>query len=769
MKKFIFFVLANLAYLPFVFSQQQVSGLVMDASSKEALIGVTVLVTGTSTGAVTDVDGKFQLNVKEGATSLTISYIGYETQEVSITHKPLVISLQPSIVSLNQVIVSASRDAQLRSDAPVAISTISPQLIQETKATSLDQLLNKTTGVFMVDLGNEQQSMSIRQPLSFKSLFLYLEDGLPIRPTGVFNHNALIEMNMQSLKTVEVIRGPSSALYGSEAIGGAINFITKKPSAVPTAHFSWQGDSEGYSRVNFNVGNTSKKGVGVAIGGYYAKREDGFREHSDMDKLAITANISYRFSPKLYLSTTTSMVDFHTDMTGSLDEDRFYSKEYGSVQTFTERTVKAFRIQSKLTYDWNASASTAFRLFFRDNSIGQIPSYRVKDDYSAWNNPTGDRNLAHGEINENAFRSYGFLIQHKQDLSEKLTVRGGVSIDYSPTEYFANYIKIDKTDDGIYSGYENDPDSLLTRYDVDLTNLATYAQVEFRPTEEFNIIASLRYDRFNYGYDNYLPEEAFSGAPDATNRFNALTPRIGFTYNHNDLGFYGNYSKGFVPPQVGELYRGVKVPTLNPAIYHNYEVGAWWALPNQKGFLDVAIYQLDGTDEIISVQLDNGSRENRNAGKTRHRGIEASFRYEPVKGLQIRLGGTIASHTFEEYVENGTEFNGNDMDRAPRMLSNSEITYRPSFLKGFRIALEWQHMDEYYMDAANTKEYEGFDVFNLRAGYQIGNFELWGNLMNVTDKLYATNASLSRWGESYTPGLPRLLQFGIGYKFSGKN
>src|SRR3546814_5098426 len=52
-------------------------------------------------------------------------------------------------------------------------------------------------------LGNEQHSMSIRQPLSFKSLFLYLEDGIPIRPAGVFNHNALIEMNMAALNSVE--------------------------------------------------------------------------------------------------------------------------------------------------------------------------------------------------------------------------------------------------------------------------------------------------------------------------------------------------------------------------------------------------------------------------------------------------------------------------------------------------------------------------------------------------------------------------------------
>ena len=72
--------------------------------------------------------------------------------------------------------------------------------------------------------------MAVRSPISTKSLFLYVEDGLPIRPTAVFNHNALLEMNDISYDRVEVLKGPASSIYGSEAIGGSFNFITKKPT-----------------------------------------------------------------------------------------------------------------------------------------------------------------------------------------------------------------------------------------------------------------------------------------------------------------------------------------------------------------------------------------------------------------------------------------------------------------------------------------------------------------------------------------------------------
>jgi outer membrane receptor for ferrienterochelin and colicin len=89
-------------------------------------------------------------------------------------------------------------------------------MIQDAKPAMADQVLNKVSGVNMVNLGNEQHEMSIRQPMTTKSLFLYLEDGIPIRTSGLYNHNALLEMNMAATKSIEVIKGPSSSLYGSE-------------------------------------------------------------------------------------------------------------------------------------------------------------------------------------------------------------------------------------------------------------------------------------------------------------------------------------------------------------------------------------------------------------------------------------------------------------------------------------------------------------------------------------------------------------------------
>ena len=127
--------------------------------------------------------------------------------------------------ALQTVIATANKSKEKRINAPIAISLLGKQQIQEAKAPRIDFLLNKVSGVYMPTIGNEQHMMSIRQPISLKGLYLYLEDGLPIRTSGLFSNNALIEINTAAIQQIEVIKGPASALYGAEAIGGVINFI----------------------------------------------------------------------------------------------------------------------------------------------------------------------------------------------------------------------------------------------------------------------------------------------------------------------------------------------------------------------------------------------------------------------------------------------------------------------------------------------------------------------------------------------------------------
>lgn len=743
-----------------VLAQNTISGKVVDDETKEPLTGVNIFIPNAQTGVTSDSKGNFTLASENKIDTIRISLIGYKTQMVVASGNSMNISLEASTSSLKEIIVSANREQQKRTDVPIAIHSISKLTLNETKATRLDLLLNKVPGVFMVDLGNEQHSMSIRQPLGYRSLFLYLEDGVPIRTSGDFNHNALIEINYAALNKIEIIKGPASSLYGSEAVGGAVNFITQSPSLIPTAKIQVEVGSFGYKRSDFFASTTFKK-FGLFIGGYYANRNQADSLHNDFHKLALNIRGDYAISEKTKLITTAALINYKTDQVGGLDSAHFYNKNYRSFQRFTYRSVKTFRAKSSLQHEWNELSSTNFTVYYRNCAIGQNPFYNIKT-------VSGDPLKARGEVNKDAFQSFGAIVQHSQKfkfLKSKLIV--GASLDYSPTTYNSNFISINRDLAGVYTDYTAS-DSVLTKYSANLINSAAYLQFEITPINRLKIVAAFRYDRLDYKFDNHLTPSAFTGAPDESNHFDHFTPKIGLTFDlKKDRGIYINYSTGFSPPNITELYTGVKVPSLKPASYNNYEGGGWFAF-SEKGYFDLSIYQMDGTNEIISVRLADGSTENQNAGKTRHRGIEASIKYSPVESLNMRIGGTYAEHKYMNYIEKGVDYSGNKMSQAPVYIANAEITYKPKFLKGFRIAFEWQGVGNYFIDSRNTEKYKGFNVFNVRMGYTIKGFEVWANCINLANTVYATTVEKNSYGTSYRPGQLRTFNVGIGYTFIKK-
>ena len=218
--------------------------------------------------------------------------------------------------------------------------------------------------------------MSVRQPIGTKNLFLYLEDGIPIRTVGDFNHNALIEINGAALERIEVIKGPASSLYGSEAIGGAVNFITPTPSSFFTAKIQAERGSRGYKRTDFNISNTYKK-LGMYLGGYVAHQNQATAEHNDFNKAAVTFKTVYTFNNKTKLTAVADYIKYKTDQKGGLDSVHFYNKNYISFYRFTYRKVAAFRLRTTLEKDWNDNNKTSFTLFYRNTAIGQNPFYSI--------------------------------------------------------------------------------------------------------------------------------------------------------------------------------------------------------------------------------------------------------------------------------------------------------------------------------------------------------------------------------------------------------
>lgn len=770
-KYFIYFLLSLFAATAF---GQTITGTVTDAITHEPLAGALVR---NDSGITLKTNAKGQFSVAEGIIDVHVSMFGYTAKTVSIITAGIIIELTPATVDLQPVIVSASREGEARQDAPIAISKINSVQIKDTKATALYQLLNKTAGVYMVNLGNEQHTMAIRQPITYNALYLYMEDGLPIRPTGIFNHNSLYEINMSGVKDIEVIKGPASSLYGSNAIGGAVNFIIQNPPAVPSGHISLQGDNHNYRRLDADAGFTTGK-FGLYAGGYTTHQKDSWQDYSDFDKHSVNFKSTFAVSNRTKLTAAAAYNYLNTQTPGSLDSVRFYSRSYGANQRFTYRKVWAFRASAKLEHTWNEKNSTFVTAFYRDNSTAQLPSYYISDVRDA----SGTYLSSNGQVNDQRFHSLGLLAQHRSNfdfLDSRLIA--GLYIDDSPSSYYAQFLNITKNlAKNYYTGFTN-TGTYIDDYTIKLFNTATYTQYEINPIDPLRIVAGLRYDRVHYNFKNRL----ITGTKykqQETNDFNIVAPKLGLTYDlgHN-TGLYANYSVGFQPPETGDLYSSRQLKPLKQATFNNYEIGGWLAALNKKMYVEVSLYDLEGRNEIINQLLPDNTTQNQNAGATRHRGIEYSLTYAPVADLNFRFSGTNAKHTYVEYSEVVTNYatntitsisyNGKRMNNAPAWIANSELTYKPAYFPGFRIAGEWQHIDKYFTNPANTKIYSGFNIYNLRLGYEakaraLKGIGIWINAINITNKLYASTVTSNQYGDTYNAAPPRTFTLGINYSFA---
>lgn len=193
--------------------------------------------------------------------------------------------------------------------------------------------------------------------------------------------------------------------------------------------------------------------------------------------------------------------------------------------------------------------------------------------------------------------------------------------------------------------------------------------------------------------------------------------------------------------------------------------------------MDYAFYYLDGKNELLNVKLADNSTDYRSAGATRHKGIEFGFNYKPSNEWNVRLGGAVSEHTYIDFkVSEKTtdvlkDLNGKEMPSGPRWVGNYEINYYPKWLPNFRTSLEYQLVGSYFQDQINTVKYSGYSIFNARFGYKWKSIELFTNVLNVTDKLYAynvTRANLTTSQPTYTAAAPRTFLFGIQYNLSLK-
>jgi iron complex outermembrane recepter protein len=706
-----------------------------------------------------DSAGRFRLaGVRLGSYLVEARALGYQPARQSITVVPgdsasVEFRLKPAAVTLPEMVVSTSREQELASTTPLSVAVIQEQEIRETRGHHPSELINRAPGVFVSNFGGEGHATAIRQPITTKALYAYLEDGVPIRSTGFFNHNALYEINIPQAGRLEVIKGPGTAVYGSDAVGGVINSFTREPSAGPEAEVLVEGGSSTYLRA-LGSGSTTfgRNGVRTDIN---VTRADGWREGSPYDRQSGTLRWDLHLTKRTRIKTVAALshIDQPGDGGGDLAAGDFQTAPFRAYFPSAFRRVKAARLSSEVQIRGEQS-SFGGTLYARYNELDLLPSWQLSFDPQIW---------------ESQNSSVGLLTRWRRTLTSIHTnLSTGVDLEYSPGSRLETRIEPQRTG-RVFTGYT--VGEVQYDYDVAFWQASPYAQADVTLPGGIHLSAGVRYDHIGYDYENRLTvvDTGSHRRPGSTGvSFDRLSPKLGATWEvAPNASFFASYRAAFRAPSESQLFRqgtALKTVDLKPVRAASWEAGFRTALAGTVSF-EATAYSMRLRDDIVTFfDPATGLRLTQNAAATNHRGVEVGVGVALVEGVRVDGAISYARHTYVAWLDYG----GNEMELAPRLLGNARLTYRPSFLPSGMIALEWMRLGSYWMDPENTHKYGGYTLFNVHGTVPLlAHLELTGRVTNLGNRHFAETSSYNaQQGERFRPGAPRQVYIGAQYRFN---
>jgi outer membrane receptor protein involved in Fe transport len=660
------------------------------------------------------------------------------------------------VTKMEEMVVTGAREEELKSETPLAVGSVKQDDIAEARPQHPSAIMGRIPGVMVNVTGGEGHMTSIRQPITTNPVYLYLEDGIPVRSTGFFNHNALYEVNIPQSGGVEIIKGPGTALYGSDAIGGVINVLTRRSPDKAEAEAALELGGSGWRRLLLSGGSPIGEGNGVRAD-LNSTHSDGWRDSTKYDRQsgAFRWDMDSQGGATLKTALAYSNIDQQTAGTSAISYDDYKNNPTANYTPISFRKVTALRISSAYEKEMGDTL-LSLTPYARVDSMEIIPNWSLSYDpqrYTTSNN------------------SLGLQAKYRVDFNPARTrVIVGADIDHSPGKYNEDKLTVGKTDK-IYTSYEIASKS----YDYADTyqGISPYLHTEFSPTERLRFNLGVRYDNMSYDYTNNLSTvtEGFKRRPaSAVVTFSDTSPKAGLTYQVTDeISGFMSYRHAFRAPSDGQLFRqGQALDTvgLKPIKADSYDLG----LRGESGKFgwEITAYSMTKKDDILTyTNTADKTTEATNAGETLHRGIEAGVHAKLTDNAGFEMAYCVSRHTYEKWSpKTGVDYSGKEMSSAPSEVANARLYIRPSFMGGGRAEAEFVRVGSYWMDDDNTHKYPGHNLLNVSATWRSGNnLELYGRVANVTDERYSESTAYTQaGGETYAPGMARTFFVGLQYR-----
>ncbi|UMX54371.1 TonB-dependent receptor [Escherichia coli] len=691
---------------------------------------------------------------------------------LSVRHAALPALLLPLIAAAQAadeqtMVVTAAPTMVSELDTPAAVSVVNgDEMRQAAPRVNLSESLGAVPGLQVQNRQNYAQDLQLsirgfgsRSTYGVRGLRIYV-DGIPATmPDG---QGQTSNIDIGSADTIEVLRGPFSALYGNSS-GGVINVTSQTGTQPPTVEASSYYGSFG----TWHYG--MKATLGAVGDGSHAGDVDytvstnrftthGYRDHSGARKNLANARLGVRINDVSKLTLLLNSVDIKANDAGGLTADEWRDNPRQSPRGDQYNTRKNTRqTQAGLRYERQLSAQD-------DLSVMMYAGERETTQFqSIPRAPQLKPSHAGGVID---------LTRHYQGIDTRLTHRGELLVPVTLTAGL-DYENMSER----RKGYENfvmvngapqyGEQGALRRNERNLMwNVDPYLQTQWQLTDKLSLDAGVRYSSVWFDSNDYYITPG-NGDDSGDASYHKWLPAGSLKYALTDAwNVYLSAGRGFETPTINELsYRSDNQSGLNfglkPSTNDTVEIGSKTRIGN--GLFTAALFQTNTDNEIVVDSSSGGRTSYKNAGKTRRQGMELGLDQQFGESWRLKAAWTWLDATYRTNVCDDASCNGNRIPGIARNMGYASFGYQPE--QGWYAGSDIRYMSDIMANDENTAKAPSWTVVGLTTGYKWSygrmDMDLFGRIDNLFDREYVGSVIVNESnGRYYEPAPGR--NYGIG-------
>ncbi|HBT8490500.1 TPA: TonB-dependent receptor [Klebsiella pneumoniae] len=690
---------------------------------------------------------------------------------LSVRHAALPALLLPLIAAAQAadeqtMVVTAAPTTVSELDTPAAVSVVNgDEMRQAAPRVNLSESLGAVPGLQVQNRQNYAQDLQLsirgfgsRSTYGVRGLRIYV-DGIPATmPDG---QGQTSNIDIGSVDTIEVLRGPFSALYGNSS-GGVINVTSQTGTQPPTVEASSYYGS-------FGTWHYGMKATGAVGDGSHAGDVDytvstnrftthGYRDHSGARKNLANARLGVRINDVSKLTLLLNSVDIKANDAGGLTADEWRDNPRQSPRGDQYNTRKNTRqTQAGLRYERQLSAQD-------DLSVMMYAGERETTQFqSIPRAPQLKPSHAGGVID---------LTRHYQGIDTRLTHRGELLVPVTLTAGL-DYENMSER----RKGYENfvmvngapqyGEQGALRRNERNLMwNVDPYLQTQWQLTDKLSLDAGVRYSSVWFDSNDYYITPG-NGDDSGDASYHKWLPAGSLKYALTDAwNVYLSAGRGFETPTINELsYRSDNQSGLNfglkPSTNDTVEIGSKTRIGN--GLFTAALFQTNTDNEIVVDSSSGGRTSYKNANKTRRQGMELGLDQQFGESWRLKAAWTWLDATYRTNVCDDASCNGNRIPGIARNMGYASFGYQPE--QGWYAGSDIRYMSDIMANDENTAKAPSWTVVGLTTGYKWSygrmDMDLFGRIDNLFDREYVGSVIVNESnGRYYEPAPGR--NYGIG-------